>query len=692
MEIGLVGLGKMGGNMRERLRRAGHTVVGYDRNPDISDAAIARGHGRAAAGAAGRLGDGAGRRASPGRPSTTLGELLGEGDVVVDGGNSRWTDDKDHAAMLGERGIGFVDAGVSGGVWGLDNGYALMVGGDAENVAKVQPAFDALKPEGESGFVHAGPVGAGHFAKMVHNGIEYGLMQAYAEGYELLEAADVVDDVPGVIKSWTQGTVIRSWLLDLLVLALEEDPEARRDPRLRRGLRRGPVDRRGGHQPRGARAGHHRRAVRPVRLPPGRLAGDEGGRRAAQPVRRPRGDQGRQGRGREARLMPDRCVVMSVSHLSLRDFRSYAEVELPLDPGVTALVGPNGQGKTNLVEAIGYLATLGSHRVAAGRAAGAARRRARRRPRPGGARRPRRCWSRSRSRPGRANRARVNRSPVPRAREVLGILRTRAVRARGPGAGQGRPARAAPVPRRPAGAARAALRRGPRRLRPGAQAAQRAAQVRRPASVRAGQGDLRTLEVWDSHLRPRAPSCWPAGSTWSTPCARWSTRPTRRSPRPASRSTGPAVIDYRSSRRRRRPERRRRRSPTADVLLAAATAAARCCRACARQRARPRHLAGRPAPRRAGAQARAAAGQGLRQPRRVLVVRAGAAAGGLRPAARPRPTRRRAGAGPRRRVRRARRPAAASGWPSWSPAPSRCWSPRRCPATCPRRWPARGST
>ena len=127
--------------------------------------------------------------------------------------------------MLAERGIGFVDAGVSGGIWGLDNGYALMVGGDKENVGKVQEAFDALKPEGDSGFVHAGAVGAGHFAKMVHNGIEYGLMQAYAEGYELLEAAAVVDDVPGVIKSWTQGTVIRSWLLDLLVLALEADPE-----------------------------------------------------------------------------------------------------------------------------------------------------------------------------------------------------------------------------------------------------------------------------------------------------------------------------------------------------------------------------------------------------------------------------------------------------------------------------------
>jgi 6-phosphogluconate dehydrogenase len=224
MDIGLVGLGRMGGNMRERLRRTGHTVVGYDRNQEISDSAD--------------LADMVQRLPSPKvvwvmvpagditrQTIEALGDLLDEGDVVVDGGNSRWTDDKDHAAMLGELGIGFVDAGVSGGIWGLDNGYALMVGGDAGNVAKVQPAFDALKPEGESGFVHAGAVGAGHFAKMVHNGIEYGLMQAYAEGYELLEAAAVVDDVPGVIKSWTQGTVIRSWLLDLLVLALEQDPK-----------------------------------------------------------------------------------------------------------------------------------------------------------------------------------------------------------------------------------------------------------------------------------------------------------------------------------------------------------------------------------------------------------------------------------------------------------------------------------
>ena len=224
MKIGLVGLGKMGSNMRERLRGAGHTVVGFDRNADVSDSTS--------------LEDLVTQLEAPrvvwvmvpsGEPTRAtvhaLGELLAAGDVVVDGGNSRFTDDKLHAAHLATMGIDYVDAGVSGGVWGLKNGYALMVGGEPETVAMVQPIFDALKPPGDSGFVHAGPVGAGHFAKMVHNGIEYGLMQAYAEGFELLEAAEVVEDVPGVIKSWTQGTVIRSWLLDLLVLALEADPK-----------------------------------------------------------------------------------------------------------------------------------------------------------------------------------------------------------------------------------------------------------------------------------------------------------------------------------------------------------------------------------------------------------------------------------------------------------------------------------
>jgi 6-phosphogluconate dehydrogenase len=222
MDIGLVGLGKMGGNMRERLRRAGHTVVGFDRDQEVSDAAS--------------LEEMVKQLPTPrvvwvmvpsGGPTrdtiSTLGDLLERGDVVVDGGNSRWTDDEVHAEMLAKQGIGYVDCGVSGGVWGLENGYALMCGGDADDVAKVQPAFDALKPPGEFGFVHAGKVGAGHFAKMVHNGIEYGVMQAYAEGWELLEAADQVDNVPEVLRSWREGTVIRSWLLDLLVAALDED-------------------------------------------------------------------------------------------------------------------------------------------------------------------------------------------------------------------------------------------------------------------------------------------------------------------------------------------------------------------------------------------------------------------------------------------------------------------------------------
>jgi 6-phosphogluconate dehydrogenase len=223
MEIGLIGLGKMGGNMRERLRRAGHTVIGYAQDPAKRDVDSLE-----------ALVD----KLSPprvvwvmipsGEPTrqvvARLGELLEAGDVVVEGGNSRWTDDQRHAAELSSKGIGYVDVGVSGGVWGLENGYALMVGGESDDVAKVQPAFDALKPA-EAGFVHAGPVGAGHFAKMVHNGIEYGLMQAYAEGYELLAATEVVADVPGVIRSWTQGTVIRSWLLDLLVRALDEDDD-----------------------------------------------------------------------------------------------------------------------------------------------------------------------------------------------------------------------------------------------------------------------------------------------------------------------------------------------------------------------------------------------------------------------------------------------------------------------------------
>jgi len=224
MQIGLIGLGKMGSNMAERLRRGDHDVVGFD--PHVEARQVGSLDELVETLAAPRVVWVMVPSGDPTRATVRdLGDRLEPGDVVVDGGNSRYTDDIMHCAALAEKGIGYVDAGVSGGIWGLDNGYALMVGGTDEDVAKVRPAFDTLKPPGDAGFVHAGPVGAGHFAKMVHNGIEYGLMQAYAEGYELLTATDVVTDVPGVLRSWTQGTVIRSWLLDLLVLALDADPE-----------------------------------------------------------------------------------------------------------------------------------------------------------------------------------------------------------------------------------------------------------------------------------------------------------------------------------------------------------------------------------------------------------------------------------------------------------------------------------
>jgi 6-phosphogluconate dehydrogenase len=226
VQLGLAGLGKMGANMRERLRAAGIEVLGFRRSPEDRDVA-------SLAELAERL--------SPPRavwvmvPSgqatrytvTQLAALLDEGDLVIDGGNSHYTEDQAHAQLLGKQGIGYLDCGVSGGVWGQQNGYGLMVGGAADHVERLMPVFDALRPEGprEEGFVHAGDVGAGHFAKMVHNGVEYGLMQAYAEGFELLEAAELVTDVPAVIKAWQRGTVVRSWLLELLVAALDNDPQ-----------------------------------------------------------------------------------------------------------------------------------------------------------------------------------------------------------------------------------------------------------------------------------------------------------------------------------------------------------------------------------------------------------------------------------------------------------------------------------
>jgi len=226
MHLGLIGLGKMGGNMCERVRRAGHEVVGYDRNPEVSD--VESLEALVAALPTPRVVWVMVPHGDPTRETVgALKELLDEGDLVIDGGNSRFTDDLVNADSLAQKGIGYLDCGVSGGVWGLDNGYGLMVGGDADKVELAMPIFDALRPEGprEEGFVHAGAVGAGHYAKMVHNGIEYGLMHAYAEGFELLEAKDIVKDVHGCFQAWTRGTVVRSWLLDLMVKAMEETPE-----------------------------------------------------------------------------------------------------------------------------------------------------------------------------------------------------------------------------------------------------------------------------------------------------------------------------------------------------------------------------------------------------------------------------------------------------------------------------------
>lgn len=227
MHIGLVGLGRMGNNMRTRLRDRGLDVTGFDKNPDVTDVASLEDLVTALP---------APRTVWVMVPSgdithavvTDLIALLDKGDLIIDGGNSRFTEDEKHAILADEAGVGFMDAGVSGGVWGLKNGYGLMVGGSDEHVERAMPVFDALRPEGprEEGFVHVGPVGAGHYAKMVHNGIEYGLMQAFAEGYELLDKReDLIKDVTGTFKAWQRGTVVRSWLLELLVRALEQDPD-----------------------------------------------------------------------------------------------------------------------------------------------------------------------------------------------------------------------------------------------------------------------------------------------------------------------------------------------------------------------------------------------------------------------------------------------------------------------------------
>jgi 6-phosphogluconate dehydrogenase len=217
MQLGIIGLGRMGGNMRERLRRAGHEVVGFDHHPERSDATS--------------LEDLVSKLAPPRvvwsmvpaevteDTIDTLAGLMSDGDLIIDGGNSKFTDDAPRAERLAKLGIGYVDCGVSGGVWGLKNGFGIMVGGEPEAVEPLRPIFETLAPPG--GFVHCGAPGSGHYVKMVHNGIEYGLLQAYAEGFEILHASEYTLDLEQIAKAWGNGTVIRSWLLELMALAFE---------------------------------------------------------------------------------------------------------------------------------------------------------------------------------------------------------------------------------------------------------------------------------------------------------------------------------------------------------------------------------------------------------------------------------------------------------------------------------------
>jgi 6-phosphogluconate dehydrogenase len=234
MEIGIIGLGRMGGNMAQRLLKGGHRVVAYD----LRREAVKELEGEGAAGAS-SLADLAAQLSTPRavwvmapageateRTLTALAGALSEGDVIIDGGNANYKDSMRRAVMLKEKGLDFLDAGTSGGVWGLTEGYSLMIGGDKAAYDRVEPIFKTLAPSPTTGYGHVGPAGAGHFTKMVHNGIEYGMMQAYAEGLELMHAKEELNlDLPQITEIWRYGSVVRSWLLDLTADALKEDPE-----------------------------------------------------------------------------------------------------------------------------------------------------------------------------------------------------------------------------------------------------------------------------------------------------------------------------------------------------------------------------------------------------------------------------------------------------------------------------------
>lgn len=229
MELGFIGLGKMGMNMVTRLRRDQHKVVVYDRSADL----IKQAEGLGCTGSS-SLADLVGKLTAPkvvwimvpsGAPTEetvqAVAALLQAGDIIVDGGNTRFHDDVRRAAELKKRGIRYVDAGTSGGIWGLKVGYCLMVGGDTDAVQHLAPAFKTLAPE--QGWAHVGGVGAGHYVKMVHNGIEYSMMQGYAEGFELMSKSEYKLDLARIADLWMHGSVVRSWLLELAAGALKED-------------------------------------------------------------------------------------------------------------------------------------------------------------------------------------------------------------------------------------------------------------------------------------------------------------------------------------------------------------------------------------------------------------------------------------------------------------------------------------
>ena len=222
MRLGIVGLGRMGANMAERLRRGGHEVIGYDRNPAVSDVeSLPKLVEALAAPRAVWVMVPAGDPTE--RTINELADILQPGDLIVDGGNSNFRDSIRRGAELEKRQLLFADAGTSGGVWGLENGYCLMVGGVDEAFQRIEPALRTLAPE--DGYAHVGPVGAGHFSKMVHNGIEYAMLQAYAEGFEILKGSQFTFDLHQLALLWNHGSVIRSWLLELAESALAKDPD-----------------------------------------------------------------------------------------------------------------------------------------------------------------------------------------------------------------------------------------------------------------------------------------------------------------------------------------------------------------------------------------------------------------------------------------------------------------------------------